>query len=109
MYIALLTDLISIQFPVVIDGLFPDPVPSILIRVSKYFASWFGNCSPTLAMLTTWPLYVFPGSSSTAISDLATMISKIYVSEIEIANVKAGQRADISIDALPGKTYKGQV
>jgi HlyD family secretion protein len=41
--------------------------------------------------------------------DLATMISKIYVSEIEIANVKAGQRADISIDALPGKTYKGEV
>jgi hypothetical protein len=41
--------------------------------------------------------------------DLTTMISKIYVSEIEIANVKAGQRADIAVDALPGKTYKGQV
>jgi hypothetical protein len=41
--------------------------------------------------------------------DLSVMLSKIYVSEVEIANVKAGQRADISIDALPGRTYKGQV
>jgi multidrug efflux pump subunit AcrA (membrane-fusion protein) len=41
--------------------------------------------------------------------DLTTMISKIYVSEVEVANVKSGQRADIAVDALPGRTYKGQV
>jgi HlyD family secretion protein len=41
--------------------------------------------------------------------DLTVMLSKIYVSEVEVANVKAGQRADISIDALPGRTYKGKV
>ncbi len=41
--------------------------------------------------------------------DLTVMLSKIYVSEVEVADVKPGQRADISIDALPGRTYKGVV
>jgi hypothetical protein len=41
--------------------------------------------------------------------DLTSMISKIYVNEIEVANVTAGQKADIAVDAFPGRTYKGQV
>lgn len=41
--------------------------------------------------------------------NLSTMISKIYVNEIEVANVIPGQKADIVVDALPGRTYKGQV
>lgn len=41
--------------------------------------------------------------------DLSTMISKIYVSEIEVARVAKGQPVNISIDALPSKTYKGKV
>jgi multidrug efflux pump subunit AcrA (membrane-fusion protein) len=41
--------------------------------------------------------------------DLSSMLSKAFVSEIEINKVKKGQKVVITIDAFPGKTYKGTV
>jgi multidrug efflux pump subunit AcrA (membrane-fusion protein) len=41
--------------------------------------------------------------------DLSSMISKIYVSEIEVARVEKEQIVNIDIDALPGKSFKGKV
>lgn len=41
--------------------------------------------------------------------DLSSMISKIYVSEIEVARVEKGQKVSISIDALPSKSFNGKV
>lgn len=41
--------------------------------------------------------------------DLSTMISKTYVSEIEVNRVKPGQKVVISIDAMPGKSLTGVV
>jgi HlyD family secretion protein len=41
--------------------------------------------------------------------DLTSMISKTYVSEIEVNKVKTGQKVTITIDALPGKSWTGAV
>ncbi|MCX6329344.1 MAG: efflux RND transporter periplasmic adaptor subunit [Bacteroidia bacterium] len=41
--------------------------------------------------------------------DLSSMISKVYVSEIEISKVKIGQAVSITIDAFPSKSYNGYV
>ncbi len=41
--------------------------------------------------------------------DLSTMLSKIYVSEIEISKVEPGQEAIVNVDAFPDKVYKGIV
>lgn len=41
--------------------------------------------------------------------DLSSMISKIYVSEIEISKVKPGQTVDITVDAFPEKKYRGKI
>jgi multidrug efflux pump subunit AcrA (membrane-fusion protein) len=41
--------------------------------------------------------------------DLSSMISKTYISEIEVNRVKNGQEVMISIDALPGKSWTGTV
>lgn len=41
--------------------------------------------------------------------DLSTMISKMYVSEIEVNKVKIGQKVLLTIDALPGKSWSGTV
>jgi HlyD family secretion protein len=41
--------------------------------------------------------------------DLTTMISKLYVSEIEVNKVLLGQNVNVTIDAMPGKTLKGKV
>ena len=41
--------------------------------------------------------------------DLTAMLSKVYVSEIEVTKVIKGQKVNISIDAFPNKTYNGTV
>lgn len=41
--------------------------------------------------------------------DLSSMISKVYVSEIEVNKVNVGQKTVITIDALPGKSINGTV
>jgi HlyD family secretion protein len=41
--------------------------------------------------------------------DLTTMISKLYVSEIEVNKVQLGQKVSISVDAIPGKSLTGSV
>jgi HlyD family secretion protein len=41
--------------------------------------------------------------------DLSSMISKTYVSEIEVNKVKNDQKVNITVDAMPGKSWDGTV
>jgi len=41
--------------------------------------------------------------------DLSSLLSKIYISEIEIRNVKPGLETEIRVDAFPNKAYRGKV
>jgi HlyD family secretion protein len=41
--------------------------------------------------------------------DLSSMLSKTYVSEIDVSKLKTGQSVDITIDAFPQKKYKGTI
>lgn len=41
--------------------------------------------------------------------DLSTMLSRIYISEVEIRNVKPGLEVDLTIDAFPNKQFKGKI
>jgi multidrug efflux pump subunit AcrA (membrane-fusion protein) len=41
--------------------------------------------------------------------DPSSMISRVYINEIEISKVKTGQKANITVDAFPGKTFTGSV
>lgn len=41
--------------------------------------------------------------------DLSSMLSKIYVNEIEIARVQVGQKVDIKVDAFPARQYSGKI
>jgi multidrug efflux pump subunit AcrA (membrane-fusion protein) len=43
------------------------------------------------------------------IPDLTTMISKVYISEVEISKIKPGQFVNITVDAFPEKSYTGKV
>ncbi|HKS81011.1 MAG TPA: efflux RND transporter periplasmic adaptor subunit [Candidatus Acidoferrales bacterium] len=43
------------------------------------------------------------------ISDMSVVTCEVKVDETDITNVKDGQPADVTIDALPGKTFKGHV
>ena len=50
-----------------------------------------------------------PGSTLMTIADMSVITAEIKVDETDIVNVKLGQAADVTIDAIPGKTFKGEV
>ena len=49
------------------------------------------------------------GSFLMTISDMSVVTAEVMVDETDITSVKDGQPAEVTIDALPGKTYKGHV
>jgi HlyD family secretion protein len=50
-----------------------------------------------------------PGSTLMTLSDLSTITAEVMVDETDIVNVKMGQDAEVSIDAIPNKTFKAKV
>ncbi|HEV2195878.1 MAG TPA: efflux RND transporter periplasmic adaptor subunit [Candidatus Acidoferrum sp.] len=59
--------------------------------------------------------YVVPGITNTngsfimTLSDMSIITAEVKVDETDIVNVKIGQEADVTIDAVPGKVFKGKV
>jgi HlyD family secretion protein len=49
------------------------------------------------------------GSTLMTIADMSVVTAEVKVDETDIVNIKIGQPAEVSIDAIPGKTYKGHV
>jgi len=50
-----------------------------------------------------------PGSTLMTIADTSVITAEVRVDETDIVNVKIGQAAEISIDAIPKKKFKGLV
>src|ERR1700675_1363286 len=50
-----------------------------------------------------------PGSTLMTIADMSVITSEVKVDETDIVNVKLGQSADVTIDAIPRKTFKAVV
>jgi HlyD family secretion protein len=50
-----------------------------------------------------------PGSTLMTLADMGIITAEVQVDETDIVNVKLGQTADVTIDAIPGKTFKGEV
>src|SRR5438552_15624844 len=59
--------------------------------------------------------YVVPGIQNSngsflmTLSDMSIVTAEVKVDETDIVNVRMGQDADVTIDAVPGKTYHGKV
>jgi RND family efflux transporter MFP subunit len=61
------------------------------------------------ALLTVRGAPVDSSTPVAAVSDLAHLAVAVDLSEFDVARVKAGQRALVSVDALGGKRYPGKV
>src|SRR2546428_3274930 len=48
------------------------------------------------------------GSFIMTLSDMSVVTAEVKVDETDIVNVKMGQEADVTIDAVPGKIFKGK-
>src|SRR5271154_818557 len=59
--------------------------------------------------------YVVPGIQNAngsflmTLSDMSIVTAEVKVDETDIVNVQIGQDADVTIDAVPGKVFKGKV
>ena len=49
------------------------------------------------------------GSFLMTLSDMSVVTAEVKVDETDIVNIKNGQEADVTIDAVPGKVFKGKV
>ncbi len=49
------------------------------------------------------------GSYLMTISDMSVVTAEVMADETDIVNVHPGQAADVTIDAIPGKSFKGHV
>jgi HlyD family secretion protein len=50
-----------------------------------------------------------PGSNIMTIADMSLITAEVKVDETDIVSVALNQKADITIDAIPNKTFKGHV
>lgn len=75
--------------------------------------------SPIAGMVTNLPVRVgetvvpgiqnSPASLIMTIADMSLITAEVKVDETDIVNVKLDQAADITIDAIPNRTFKGKV
>jgi len=49
------------------------------------------------------------GSTLMTLADMSVITAEVKVDETDIVNVALGQTADVTVDALPGKVFKGHV
>jgi HlyD family secretion protein len=49
------------------------------------------------------------GSTLMTLADMSVITAEVKVDETDIVNIQIGQPADVTVDALPGRTFKGHV
>jgi HlyD family secretion protein len=49
------------------------------------------------------------GSTFMTLADMSVVTSEVKVDETDIVNIRIGQEAEVTVDALPGKIFKGHV
>jgi HlyD family secretion protein len=53
--------------------------------------------------------YVAPGTPVVTVGDLVNVWLRAYIPETDLGRVKVGQKAKVTTDTYPGKTYEGRV
>jgi len=49
------------------------------------------------------------GSTLMTLADMSVITAEVKVDETDIVNIRLGQSADVTVDALPGRAFKGHV
>jgi HlyD family secretion protein len=91
---------------------------AVLVR-TKDILSKTAYISPINGIVSYLPVrlgeYVVPGIQNSngsflmTLSDMSVVTAEVKVDETDIVNVRNGQEADVTIDAVPAKVFKGKV
>jgi len=95
-----------------------DQNKAVLVRTKDVLSKTIYT-SPINGIVSYLPVrlgeYVVPGIQNATgsflmtLSDMSIVTAEVKVDETDIVNVKTGQDADVTIDAVPGKVFKGRV
>ncbi len=90
-----------------------------MVARSQDVLSQYEAVAPLDGVITNLPVRVgetvVPGIQNSAastimtIADMSIITAEVHVDETDIVSVKLGQSADVTIDAIPNKTFKGKV
>jgi HlyD family secretion protein len=90
-----------------------------MVARSKDVLSQYEAVAPLDGVITNLPVRVgetvVPGIQNSAastimtIADMSIITAEVHVDETDIVSVKLDQSADVTIDAIPNKTFKGTV
>ena len=90
-----------------------------MVSRSQNVLSQYQAISPLDGVVTNLPVRVgetvVPGIQNSAastimtIADMSIITAEVHVDETDIVSVKLGQSADVTIDAIPDRTFKGKV
>jgi len=69
----------------------------------NYKRDWNGKKQGVGAQVSMWENVV------ATLPNLSAMNSRTYVNEIDISRVRAGQKAEIQVDAFPDRSFEGEV
>jgi HlyD family secretion protein len=79
----------------------------------------YDSFAPLAGVVTNLPVRVgetvipglpnLPGTTIMTIADMSIITAEVKVDETDIVSVKMNQLADVTIDAIPNKTFKGHV
>src|SRR4029453_6334986 len=91
---------------------------AMLTRVTDVLEKHY-SVAPLDGMVTNLPVRVgetmvmgiqnTPGSLLMTIADMSLITAEVKVDETDIVNVKLDQMADVTIDAMPNRTFKGKL
>jgi HlyD family secretion protein len=95
-----------------------DQNKAVLVRTKDVLSKTIYT-SPINGIVSYLPVrlgeYVVPGIQNATgsflmtLSDMSVVTAEVKVDETDIVNVKNGQDADVTIDAIPGKVFRGKV
>jgi len=90
---------------------------AVLVRTKRHPEQDRLHFSPSMGSSATcpcaWESTLFPafknsnGSFLMTLSDMSLVTSEVKVDETDIVNVRIGQDADVTIDAVPGENFQG--
>ncbi len=85
---------------------------SDVLSKTEYFAPYDGivsNLPVREGETVIMGIQSSPGSLLMTVSDMSVVTAEVMVDETDIVNVKLGQSAEVTIDAIPKKAFHGEV
>lgn len=90
-----------------------------MVKRSENVLSQYDATAPLDGVVTNLPVRVgetvvpgiqnSPSSTIMTIADMSLITAEVHVDETDIVSVKLGQPAEVTIDAIPNRTFKGNV